>query len=85
MLTVGRIAFGPSYNEGAAVMMTLKHVDTEGMETVVSVATVSFDAKKNVLLGLSQEGRPLHRWAEGHAYLMNEAGKTVAVYQMQSK
>ncbi len=61
-------------------MMTLKHISPDGHEDVVSLVSVSFDPETKTLIG----HRPNDNipWTTGRAFLMNEHGKTVAVYHL---
>ncbi len=62
-------------------MLTIKHVDEDGRERVVSVESVSFDRRANCLRGLGSSDVDA-TWTSGHAYVMNDQGKTVAVYNL---
>lgn len=65
-------------------MMTLKYIDPDGREDVVSLASASFDPETKVLVG---HGTPdgEHQWTHGRAFLMNDNGKTVATYYLDKK
>jgi len=63
-------------------MFTVKHVAPNGEEHVVSVTSVQFDREANVLRGLGADGVAFVGWTAGHAYVMNESGRTVAVYNI---
>jgi len=66
-------------------MLTVKHVDTNGSENIVSVASVSFDKDANCLVGHGSSGVGSIRWNSGSAFVMNEEGKTVGVYNLNMK
>jgi hypothetical protein len=59
--------------------MTIKHVDPSGRETVVSVVSVGYDPEKRELIGYG----PTERFTDGHAFVMNDAGKTVGAYNLR--
>lgn len=63
-------------------MMTIKHVDHSGKESVVAVESTLFDKQQNCLIGCGPNRIELIRWTSGHAFVMNEQGKTVAVYNI---
>ena len=62
---------------------TLKHIDLDGREAVVSLASVSFDPETKVLVGHAPGGD--RQWTRGRAFLMNDQGKTVATYVLNQK
>ena len=70
-------------------MYSLKHVDDEGKENIEAVVSVNFDHKKNELIGydLPPGGVKVEkvRHDNGIVYVMNEAGKTVGVYNLRKK
>ena len=66
-------------------MLTVKHVDTNGSENIVSVNSVSFDKEANCLIGLGANGVGSIRWTSGSAFVMNEQGKTVGVYNLSMR
>jgi hypothetical protein len=61
-------------------MLTIKHV-CDGREEVVPVVSVDYDADKNELVGASG---PTHTFTTGIAYVMNERGQTVAIYNLRA-
>lgn len=62
--------------------MTIRHTGEGGRETIEVVLSVSFDPNNNVLVGERANGaKPLH-FSTGFAYVMNDLGKTVAVYNL---
>lgn len=65
-------------------MYTVKHIDLNGVERLLSVSSTTFDAKKCELEGRgpAPENAVIARWTAGHAYVMNESGKTVGVYSL---
>ncbi len=65
-------------------MYSIKHVDVSGVERVVAAVSVSYDPKKNELIGHGSPGPAdgLVRFSSGHAYVMNDLGKTVSVYNL---
>jgi hypothetical protein len=63
-------------------MLTIKHVDDDKRESVVSVVSVSFEPKEHCLVGCGPNSIEVARWSSGHAFVMNEQGKTVAVYSL---
>ena len=63
-------------------MFTVKHVGTNGSESIVSVNLVSFDKGANCLVGYGPNGMEFVRWDAGSAFVMNEQGKTVGVYNL---
>jgi hypothetical protein len=72
--------------------MTIKHVEDNGHETVVTVNDVSFDPKDGCLIGYGSPGpdegarvNGMVRYNSGHAFVMNEQGKTVGVYNLRPK
>ena len=68
-------------------MMTIKHIDAGGHEEVVSLVSASFDPETNILIGhgvACKDGLGELMWTQGRAFLMNEQGKTVAVYNLDS-
>jgi hypothetical protein len=62
-------------------MMTLRYMDPGGHEDIIPLVSASFDPETKVLLG---HGTPdgEHEWTRGRAFLMNEHGKTVAVFRL---
>lgn len=65
-----------------ATGMTVKHRDKDGLEKIEPVDSVSYDADNYVLIG-HRAGQEDLRWTDGHAFVMNAAGKTVGVYNMR--
>lgn len=67
-------------------MMTIKHVEN-GKESIVSVDTVDFDAKTGVLTGhlpaVNGKAGGSVIFSSGHAFVMNDQGKTVGAYNMR--
>jgi len=66
-------------------MFTVKHVGTNGSESIVSVNLVSFDKGANCLVGYGPNGMEFVRWDAGSAFVMNEQGKTVGVFVMNEQ
>lgn len=68
-------------------MMTIKHIAEDGKESVTSVNRVEFDQKLCQLTGHVRDGDKtitVH-YDRGHAFVMNENGKTVAVYNLRKR
>lgn len=72
-------------------MYSIKHIE-DGQECVMAVLSVSFNAKENVLIGYGSPGPDegprvggVVRFSSGHAFVMNENGKTVAAYNLSIK
>ncbi len=64
-------------------MMTIKHITNGGHERVVSAVSVSYDKDKNELTGYgTPEGTAIFK--DGAAYVMNDNGNTVAVYNFRA-
>lgn len=63
-------------------MMTLKHIAVDGRESVVSLASVSFDPDRKVVIGHAPPERD-REWKSGRVFVMNENGKTVATYNFK--
>ena len=63
-------------------MFTVKHVGTDGVESIVSVDSASFNKELNTLIGVGPNAMQFASWSSGLAYVMNEQGKTVAVYNL---
>lgn len=65
-------------------MMTLKHIDSDGHEDVVSLVSVSYDPETRIVVG---HGTPdgVRQWTTGRAFVMNDHGKTVAVYNLNQQ
>lgn len=71
-------------------MMTIKHIEDDGRERVVSAVSVSFDPERNELIGYgapptTSGAMASVRFVTGHAFVMNEQGKTVAAYNLRTK
>lgn len=62
-------------------MLTVKHTGEGGRETLEAVVSVTYDPDTNELTGLRGDLEPL-RYSTGYAYVMNEHGKTVGVYNL---
>ena len=68
-------------------MLTIKHIRDDGRESVVSVASVGFSVEENELVGYgtqnpNEEAR-VASYRDGHAFVMNDQGKTVAAYNLR--
>lgn len=70
-------------------MLTVKHVENDGHESVMLVLSVSYDPKGEELVGYGSPGPDegarkdgVVRYASGRVYVMNENGKTVGVYNL---
>ena len=63
-------------------MMTVKHV-TEGgkQERIEQVDAAEYNAETWKLIGY-RNGKPTIEFTGGHAYVSNELGKTVGVYNL---
>ena len=73
-------------------MLTIKHIEMDGHESVMSAVSVSFNAEKNELTGFGSPGPDegsrkdgVIVYGSGHIYVMNENGKTVAAYNLEKK
>ena len=64
-------------------MLTIKHIGDGGRESVVTVVSVSFEPDNNTLIGCGPNCVEMIRFQSGHAYVMNDLGKTVAVYNLR--
>jgi hypothetical protein len=71
-------------------MYSIKHVEDNGYESVMSAVSVSFNPETNELIGYGSPGPDegarkdgVVRYSSGHAFVMNEQGKTVAVYNFR--
>lgn len=71
-------------------MLTLKHVEDDGHESMMEAISVSFDGKKGELTGYGSPGPDegarkdgVVKYATGHVYVMNGQGKTVGVYSLR--
>ncbi len=63
-------------------MLTIKHIDEEGQETLTVAVSVKFDHRTGELIGYGAGDRV---YAPGHVYVMNEQGKTVSVYNIKKE
>lgn len=63
-------------------MQTIRHIEDNGQERVVSAVSVSYDPLNGVLTGHGTPDGDV-TLATGHAFVMNEHGKTVAAYSMR--
>jgi hypothetical protein len=63
---------------------TIKHVDDDGHESVESVVRVKYDVDLNQLTGFESPTGDL-TYNTGHAFVMNDQGKTVAAYNFRTK
>jgi hypothetical protein len=65
-------------------MLTLRLINVDGREIVVTLASVSFDPEQKILIG---HGTPSgdQTWTHGRAFVMNHHGKTVATYTLNQK
>jgi hypothetical protein len=70
-------------------MLTIKHVDPTGFETVVLVVSVGYNPEKRELIGYGPtengSAAETHHYTSGHAFVMNDAGKTVSAYNLRAK
>ena len=68
-------------------MYSLKHVEDDKSEKIVTAVSVSFDPKKNELIGYGSPSADdgIIRFNTGHVYVMNEKGSTVGVYSLRAK
>jgi hypothetical protein len=71
-------------------MYSIKHVEDDGQESVMAAVSVSFDPKKNELIAYGSPGpdegarkNGVVRYGSGKAWVMNDQGKTVAVYDFK--
>lgn len=66
-------------------MYSIKHIDDQGRENVVAAVSTSFDPVKNELVGYGSPGSDkdgVVRFDSGRVFVMNEMGKTVALYNL---
>lgn len=69
-------------------MLTLRHVEQNGYESLVLAESASFDKKENILRGFGIPGsnaaisNGVMAYGDGTVYVMNDNGKTVAVYNL---
>lgn len=66
-------------------MMTVRRIDGDGNENVVSVITVGYNASTGLLHGIDAHGQPYEYGHDGQAFVMNENGKTVAIYNFKRR
>lgn len=67
-------------------MLSIKHVAEDGSERIEQADSVEYNAQKWVLVGLDANGRPNGvEFKGGHAFVMNDAGKTVGVYNLNKQ
>lgn len=66
-------------------MMTIRRVEENGDELVLPVLTVSYNAETRLLSGLTWFGQPYVYGGDGQIYVMNEMGKTVALYNFRKR
>jgi len=71
-------------------MFSIKHVADDGSETIMAVVSSSFDSKQNELTGYDSPGPDnafrkdgIVRLNSGLAYIMNELGRTVGIYNLR--
>lgn len=64
-------------------MLTIKHVTDDGYEKIVSVVTVHFDPEEHMLTGCGPNEVEYSRHVGGHAWVMNEYGRTVGSYNLR--
>lgn len=71
-------------------MYSIKHIEENGHESVMAAVSVSYDSKRNELIGYGSPGPDegarrdgVIRYASGNVYVMNDQGKTVAVYNLR--
>lgn len=60
-------------------MMTVKHVEPDGREHVFQIESLDRDAEGDIVLSTQQ------RITSGKLFVMNDAGKTVAMYDFNKK
>ena len=65
-------------------MLTIKHVCDDGHEAIVSVISVRFDPDGNKLIGCGANEVMISCHEGGHAWVMNDNGKTVASYNLRA-
>lgn len=66
-------------------MLTIKHIEDDGHESIDSVVSVIHNAKDNTLIGCGPNRIEVIRYTSGHAFVMNDAGKTVGVYNLRTE
>lgn len=73
-------------------MLTIKHVDNDGTESVMMALSVSYDPRAEELVGYGSPGpdegarqNGVVRYASGRVYVMNENGKTVGAYNLNKQ
>ena len=64
-------------------MLTIKHVEDGGHESIEAVVSVIHDPEENLLIGCGPNRVEIIRYTSGHAFVMNDAGKTVGVYNLR--
>lgn len=62
-------------------MYTLKHIDDSKKETLQAVTAVTFDHETSNLVGHGTDGDK--HYTGGVAYVMNDNGKTVGMYNLR--
>lgn len=58
-------------------MMTIRHVEPDGQEEIFQVSSVRRTREGHLTIGTERE------ITQGKIYVMNDAGKTVAVYDFE--
>jgi len=73
-------------------MYSIKHVESDGHESMMAAVSTSFDPAKIELTAYGSPGPDegarkdgVVRYASGKVWVMNEQGKTVAVYDLGKK
>ena len=61
-------------------MMTVKHVTEDG-ERIEQVDAAEYNAELWKLIGI-KNGKPVMEFTGGHAFVVNENGKTVGTYNL---
>ena len=64
--------------------MTIKHKHN-GKETLLPAYRVEYDERASVLLAFDSAGAQLHSYTGGTAYVTNDAGQTVGIYNLNKK
>lgn len=66
-------------------MYTIKHVESDGMESTLAVLSVQYDSKTNTVVAPAPDGVTKYHYASGRLYVMNENGKTVGNYDLNKE
>ena len=64
--------------------MTVKH-KVDGKEKLTSAHSVEFDARTSVLTAFDAEEKPLRTYTGGTAFVTNDTGQTVGIYNLNKK